>query len=172
MTSAYDIGDPPELLLAIMSGFYRRPALSACRSPSIRCLIFHDGTQTTASPDAELVPPSEYLTNIQPPLPTPPTPLSCCDTWWRGRPPRANGSSHFFCRPHVRETLSSQYRFLPALAHAASILSTVHEPAALRLGHEVLLVSCPWASIFVAGTGSAQLLEGCRGGKIGGLSLP
>ena len=122
MTSAYDIGEPPELLLAIMSGFYRRPALSACRSPSIRCLIFHDGTQTTASPDAELVPPSEYLTNIQPPLPTPPTPLSCCDTWWRGRPPRANGSSHFFCRPHVRETLSSQYRFLPALAHAGSIL--------------------------------------------------
>lgn len=116
-----------ELLLSVMTGGWSKQrrglsVLEACHSAGIQCLAYDDQEVQGARLAIDHVAPSRYVSNIQPPLPSPPGVLACCDRYWPGRPPRANGSSHFFCRPHVRETLQSQYRFLPALIHATNVL--------------------------------------------------
>ena len=132
--TAHGLSADPEVLLAIMAG----PSSSgrpkhACLSSAIRCLIFEapndrpslfgaPAVMPRTSSHAVRVPPSAYL-RLQPPLPTPPGPMQCCNTFYAGRPSLANGSSSFFCRPHTKVTLAAQYRFLPALAHAARLVA-------------------------------------------------
>jgi len=114
------------VLIACMTGRRRggrRECTRACEDEAIRCILYHDSEVGNQGSQIEHVGLGSYTTLV-PPLPTPPGPLQCCDAAWRGRPALANGSNSFFCRPHVKLTLSSQYRFLPALAHASRVLAS------------------------------------------------
>ena len=116
--------DKPILLIGIMSGTnwrHRYYWSSACREPAAQCVQYEAEHRALTLPNVKIVLPAEYL-YTSPPLPRSPQPLECCTAAWKGRPPLANGSSQYFCRPHVKVTLASQYRFLPALAHARRIL--------------------------------------------------
>ena len=116
----------PELLLAIITGARRALPKHACASPGVRCLYYDDDDaprNAAASATFHHAPTRGYTRFPQPPLPQPPGPLQCCDAAFRGRPPLANGSNRYFCRAHIKATLSAQYRFLPALAHAAKVVA-------------------------------------------------
>ena len=69
-----------------------------------------------------------------------PNPLGCP----RGRylplgiPHLISQVSNFFCHPHRKATLSAQFRFLPALAHARALLLNQWRKASMRWEAEMM----------------------------------
>ena len=112
---------PDALLFVIMTGgsasritglLHNSSLSETCVLPAMTCLVYTDSESTVQVPwPMRIVPPSEYLHD--PALPPPKTQKSgeCC----------RKGNGFFFCGAHRKETLDSQYRFLPALAHARRV---------------------------------------------------
>ena len=90
------------------------PALLTCGMLGLRCMAFTDDNDTPLPGNREslmVLRPRDYLTHGMA------GPKSCCNM---------SDERSFFCNPHRAQTLAAQYRFLPALAHARSVLATLH----------------------------------------------
>ena len=97
------------------------PELSRGSIIMTACLAYTDNEEHTPEgipSTMQLVRPSEYLLGASN------GPSDCCtysdaaSEIERTNQPTDRSSGLFFCKPHRRKTLSAQYRFLPALAHA------------------------------------------------------
>ena len=112
------------ILLAIIGGKHSGASLlhnsslsRACSVAGITCVVYVDTDEAFDAPQSMTVTgPRSYLQESA--LPPPKTTRRQCCVMGKTRKGKSAAASGFFCDKHRAATLASQYRFLPAFAHA------------------------------------------------------